>query len=62
VEAIEGLYPDRLAEHFERLGHHAFRGEVALRGAAYTDLNATNAGDSGTGLDIDGVSNPPGGC
>ena len=28
VEAIEAAYPDRLAEHAERLGHHAFRGEV----------------------------------
>ncbi len=28
VEAIEQLYPDRLAEHVERLAHHAFRGEV----------------------------------
>ena len=28
VDAIETLYPDRLAEHVERLGHHAFRGEV----------------------------------
>jgi tetratricopeptide (TPR) repeat protein len=27
VEAIEGLYPDRLAEHVERLGYHALRGE-----------------------------------
>ena len=28
VEAIERLYPDRLAEHVERLAHHALRGEV----------------------------------
>ena len=27
VEAIERLYPDRLAEHVERLAHHAFRAE-----------------------------------
>ncbi len=27
VETIERLYPDRLAEHIERLAHHAFRGE-----------------------------------
>jgi predicted ATPase len=26
-EAIETLYPDRLAEHVERLAHHAVRGE-----------------------------------
>jgi hypothetical protein len=28
VETIERLYPDRLAEHIERLAHHAFRGEA----------------------------------
>ena len=28
VEAIEALYPERLAEHVERLAHHAVRGEV----------------------------------
>jgi class 3 adenylate cyclase/tetratricopeptide (TPR) repeat protein len=26
IEALERLYPDRLAEHAERLAHHAFRG------------------------------------
>ena len=28
VEAIEALYPERLAEQIERLAHHAFRGEA----------------------------------
>jgi class 3 adenylate cyclase/tetratricopeptide (TPR) repeat protein len=28
VAAIERLYPDRLGEHTERLGHHAFRAEL----------------------------------
>ena len=28
VEALEGLYADRLDEQVERLAHHAFRGEV----------------------------------
>jgi class 3 adenylate cyclase/tetratricopeptide (TPR) repeat protein len=28
VEAIERVYGDRLAEHIDRLAHHAFRGEV----------------------------------
>jgi predicted ATPase len=28
VEALERLYPDRLAEHVDRLAHHALRGEV----------------------------------
>ena len=28
VKAIEGLYPERLAEHVDRLAHHALRGEA----------------------------------
>jgi predicted ATPase len=35
VEAIEAAYPDRLAEHAERLGHHASRGEVWEKAVAY---------------------------
>src|SRR6185503_917003 len=35
VDAIEAAYPDRLAEHVERLGHHASRGEVWDRAVAY---------------------------
>jgi class 3 adenylate cyclase/tetratricopeptide (TPR) repeat protein len=35
VEAIEGLYADRLAEHVERLAHHALRGEVWDKAAHY---------------------------
>ena len=35
VEAIEASYPDRLAEHAERLGHHASRGEVWDKAVAY---------------------------
>ena len=35
VEAIEQLYPDRLAEQVERLAHHAFRGEVWDKAVAY---------------------------
>jgi len=41
VEAIEQLYPDRLAEHVERLAHHAFRGEVW--GKALTFLRQAGA-------------------
>jgi class 3 adenylate cyclase/tetratricopeptide (TPR) repeat protein len=36
VDAIESLYPDRLPEYAERLAHHAFRGEVWLKAAAYS--------------------------
>ena len=35
VEAIERLYPDRLAEHLERLAHHALRGEVWEKAVTY---------------------------
>ncbi len=35
VEAIERLYPDRLIEHVERLGYHAFRGEVWGKAVIY---------------------------
>jgi len=35
VETIERLYPDRLAEHIERLAHHAVRGEVWEKAVAY---------------------------
>ena len=34
-EAIETLYPDRLAEHVERLAHHAVRGEAWEKAVAY---------------------------
>jgi class 3 adenylate cyclase/tetratricopeptide (TPR) repeat protein len=35
VEAIEALYPDRLAEHVDRLAHHALRGEVWEKALRY---------------------------
>jgi len=35
VEAIEALYPDRLAEQVERLADHAFRGEVWEKAVTY---------------------------
>jgi tetratricopeptide (TPR) repeat protein len=35
VEAIERLYPERLAEHVERLAHHALLGETWERAATY---------------------------
>jgi len=36
VEAIERVYADRLAEHVERLAHHAFRGEVWSQAITYS--------------------------
>ena len=35
VTAIESLYQERLAEHVERLAHHALRGETWERAATY---------------------------
>ena len=35
VEAVEALYPDRLAEKVERMAHHAFRGEVWEKAVTY---------------------------
>ena len=35
VETIERLYPDRLAEHIERLAHHAVRGEAWEKAVTY---------------------------
>jgi tetratricopeptide (TPR) repeat protein len=35
VEALEGLYADRLDEQVERLAHHAFRGEVWDKACIY---------------------------
>ena len=35
VDAIERLYPDRLAEHHDRLVHHSFRGEIWNKALTY---------------------------
>jgi len=35
VEALERLYPDRLAEQADRLAHHAFRGEAWGKALSY---------------------------
>ena len=35
MAALEGLYPDRLAEQVELLAHHALRGEVWDKAVAY---------------------------
>ncbi|HEV8437300.1 MAG TPA: adenylate/guanylate cyclase domain-containing protein, partial [Methylomirabilota bacterium] len=43
VEAIETTYPDRIAEHAERLAHHACRGEVWEKGLMYLRQAAAKA-------------------
>jgi tetratricopeptide (TPR) repeat protein len=43
VEAIEGLYPDRLIEQVERLAHHAVGGEMWEKALAYLREAGTKA-------------------
>src|SRR5215475_4557638 len=43
VDAIEGLYADRLAEQVERLAHHAWQGEVWEKAVAYLRQAGTKA-------------------
>ena len=52
VEAIEALYPDRLAEQVERLAHHALQGEVWDKALRY----CRQAGQSDTPLGVPGSS------
>ena len=48
VEAIEALYPDHLAEQVERLAHHAIRGEVWDKAAAYCRQAGAKAYERGS--------------
>jgi tetratricopeptide (TPR) repeat protein len=43
VEAVEGLYADRLVEQVDRLAHHALRGEVWDKAVPYCRQAGTNA-------------------
>jgi class 3 adenylate cyclase/tetratricopeptide (TPR) repeat protein len=43
VDAIEALYPERLSEHVDQLGHHAFRGELWAKAATYLRQAGTKA-------------------
>ena len=45
IEAIEGLYPERLAEHVERLAHHALRGEVWDKAVAFLHQGGRKAAE-----------------
>jgi predicted ATPase/class 3 adenylate cyclase len=45
VEAIEGLYPERLAENVERLAHHALRGEAWEKAVALLHQAGTRAAE-----------------
>jgi class 3 adenylate cyclase/tetratricopeptide (TPR) repeat protein len=54
VDAIERLYPDRPAEHIERLAHHAVRGELWEKAVAYLPEAAARA--VGRGANIEAAS------
>ena len=43
VEAVEELHSDRLAEHVERLAHHALRGELREKALKYLRLAGVKA-------------------
>src|SRR6516162_1434698 len=43
IEAIEDLYPERLAENVERLAHHALRGEAWEKAVAFLHQAGTKA-------------------
>src|SRR5207342_539109 len=43
VDVIERLYPDRLAEHIERLAHHALRGGFWDKAVSYLRQAGTKA-------------------
>jgi tetratricopeptide (TPR) repeat protein len=45
VEAIERLYPDRLAEQVELLAHHTFHGELWVKAATYLRQAGAKAAD-----------------
>jgi class 3 adenylate cyclase/tetratricopeptide (TPR) repeat protein len=45
VDAIEALYPDRRAEHVDRLAHHAVRGERWDKAADYLQRAGMRAAD-----------------
>jgi class 3 adenylate cyclase/tetratricopeptide (TPR) repeat protein len=44
--AIEDLYPERLAEHYEELAHHYTQGEVWEKAMAYSTLAGDRAADA----------------
>jgi class 3 adenylate cyclase/tetratricopeptide (TPR) repeat protein len=43
IETIERLYPDRLAEHIEKLAHHALRGELWGKAVTYLRQGGSKA-------------------
>ena len=51
IDAIESLFPGRLSEHFERLAHHAVRGEQWEPAVRYLRLAARRAAERSANRD-----------
>ncbi len=58
VEGIERVYADRLAEHVDRLTHHAFRGELWHKATYYLSQTGSLASQPSIGALIDGPESP----
>jgi len=58
VGAIERLYADRLAEHAERLAHHAFRGELWSTALRYLEQTGTPATQRSIDAALGGPESP----
>src|SRR5215813_5779761 len=44
--ALEELYPERLAEHYEELAHHCTQGEVWAKAMEYSTLAGDRAAEA----------------
>jgi len=58
VEGIERVYADRLAEHVDRLTHHAFRGELWHKATYYLSQTGSLASQPSIGALILGPESP----
>jgi len=58
VAAIERLHADRLAEHVERLAHHAFRGELWSTALRYLEQTGTAATQPSIDAALGGPESP----
>ena len=58
VERIERVYADRLAEHVDRLAHHAFRGELWHKANYYLSQTGSLASQPSIDALIGGAESP----
>jgi class 3 adenylate cyclase/tetratricopeptide (TPR) repeat protein len=58
VEALERLYPERLADQIDRLAHHAFRGEAWSRALTYLRQAAVEASQRSLDAATGGAESP----